>query len=58
MRMVPYMPLSTTTMIDRQVVLDGGGELLAIHQEVAVAGEADDGALTVQALRRTAAGTP
>ena len=37
---------------DRQIVLDGGGEFLPVHQETAVAGKGDDGALRVQALGR------
>ena len=35
---------------DRQLVLDGGRELLAAHQEVAVAGEAHDQAIRVDEL--------
>ena len=59
MRIVPYMPLFDDEDDDRQVVLHGGRELLAAHQEVAVAGEADDRAVRVRrAFAATAAGTP
>ena len=46
------MPLSTTTKIDREAVLDGGRELLSVHQEAAVAVPRDDDAFRVQRLRR------
>ena len=52
MRIVPYMPLSTTRIDDRQLVLHGGRELLARHQEVAVAGEADHGRARARAPSR------
>ena len=41
---------------DRQLVLDGGGELLAGHQEAAVAGEADHAALGLGELGRDRGG--
>ena len=52
MRMVPYMPLSTTITTIGELVLDGGRQLLAGHQEAAVAGEADDRALGMRAAWR------
>ena len=59
MRMVPYRPLSTTIDDDRQAVLHGGGELLAVHQEVAVAGERDRRCARDRAAwRRPRPGTP
>ena len=51
MRIVPYIPLSTTSDDDRRPVLHGGRELARGHQEVAVAREADDVALRVDELR-------
>ena len=53
--MVPNMPLSISYDDDRQAILHGGRKLLAIHQEIAVAGKADDGPLrkdTGRAYRR------
>ena len=58
MRMVPYMPLSTTIAIDRQVVLHGGRELLPGHHEVAVAAERDHRALRISRFIATADGRP
>ncbi len=37
---------------DRQVVLHGGREFLAVHQEIAVAADRDDGAVRIQPLHR------
>ena len=42
MRIVPYMPLFTTMHDDVRAVLHRGRQLLAVHQETAVAGEGDD----------------
>ena len=43
---------------DRQAVLNRGGEFLPVHEEVAVAGEADDRPPGVTRLAAIAAGTP
>ena len=43
---------------DRQLILDGRRQLLAGHQEAAVAGEADHRAVGVASLAATAAGRP
>ena len=45
------MPLLTTSTTIGEPVLHRGRELLAAHQEVAVAGEADDDALGMHGLR-------
>jgi hypothetical protein len=37
MRMVPYMPLLSSTMMLLAAVLHGGGQLLPVHQKVAIA---------------------
>ena len=59
MRMVPYMPLSMTMTTIGEIVLDGGGELLPVHQEVAVAGEARRRSRSgYSRLAAIAAGTP
>ena len=44
------MPLSAISDDERQAVLHGGREFLAVHEEIAVAGDADDGALRIEPL--------
>ena len=59
MRMVPYMPLSQHQDDDRQFILHGGREFLAVHQEIAVAADRNDQrARDKAACIATAAGTP
>ena len=57
MRIVPYSPLFTTMKITlRRTVLHRRRDLLAVHEEVAVAAEGNDGRAGEASFAATAAG--